>query len=355
MTSHKEFMYRCLQLARKGAGSTHPNPMVGAAVVYNNKIIGEGFHRGYGEPHAEVNAIRAVKDPSLLPFSILYVSLEPCSHHGRTPPCAELIISKRIPKVVLATRDPNPKVSGRGINLLKEQGVEVTEGILEEEARKLNRAFFVNQLYQRPYILLKWAQSRDGFMDRLRTSREEKAEQISNPLTSSIVHMFRTRVQGIMVGTNTAMLDNPRLTVRNWHGEHPTRIAIDRTNKIPLDSALFDGTAPTIIFTESISPEREGLQGVKQIVIDFTKDTNQQILNSLFKEKVYTLLVEGGKQLLSSFIDKQMWDEAYVETSGKMLFSGIEAPSIHGHVLGSRNLLGSTQLHLKNRITRNFL
>ena len=355
MALHSEFMHRCLQLALKGNGFTKPNPLVGAVVVHDNKIIGEGYHRQYGQAHAEVNAIAAVKDPALLQTSTLYVSLEPCAHHGRTPPCAELVIAKKIPRVVVAIRDPNPKVSGKGIQMMRENGIEVIVGILEEEARELNRIFFVNQLYSRPYVVLKWAQSRDGFMDQFRVSREEAPARVSNDLTHSIVHKFRTRVQGILVGTNTALLDNPRLTARYWFGDDPTRIVIDRANKIPVDSALCDGSAPTLVFTASPSPGKSGNEQVKQIEIDFTKDVIRQVLSHLHDEKIHSLLVEGGRQLLSSFIEKEMWDEAYVEPSAKMLFSGVEAPGIIGSVVATRNYLDSIQLHLKNKTTRNFL
>lgn len=355
MTVHTLFMRRCFQLARKGEGFTHPNPMVGAVVVHDGKIIGEGFHRRYGEPHAEVNAIDAVRDTSLLRRSILYVSLEPCSHHGKTPPCAELIAEKGIPKVVVATRDPNPKVAGKGLAWMRERGIEVVEGILKEEACALNRAFFVNQLLKRPYVILKWAQSRDGFIDRTRTSREERPIKLSNELTSCLAHMLRTRVQGIMVGTQTAMLDDPKLTVRHWYGNQPTRVVIDRTNRIPNDRTLFTGSPPTIVFTESISPVRSEKSGVKQIKVDFSKETIQQVLKWLYDEKIFILLVEGGSQLLTSFIEQQLWDEAYVEISAKALYSGIKAPSINGYTISNENFLDSTRLHLKNQITRNFL
>lgn len=349
--SHIEFMRRCLQLARKGEGFTRPNPMVGAVVVHNNKIIGEGFHRRYGETHAEVNAIANIKDQALLATSTLYVSLEPCSHHGRTPPCVEHIITKKIPRVVVATLDPNPKVSGKGIKMMREKGIEVTVGILESEAQELNRFFFTNHLYSRPYIILKWAQSSDGFMDRDRSSRKEEPVKISNNLTNSIVHMLRTKVQGIMVGTSTAILDNPKLTARNWFGEHPTRVVIDRENKIPVDSNLFDSSAPTIVFTKRALLNRDN-KWIKQIEIEFTKETEQQMLNSLYEEKIYSLLIEGGKRLLSSFIDKHMWDEAFVEISDKTLFSGIKAPYIGGHMVANKKLLGSTQLHLRNKANK---
>lgn len=350
------FMQRCLQLARKGEGYTRPNPMVGAVVVYRDRIIGEGYHRQFAGAHAEVNAIMAVKEKSLLANSTLYVSLEPCSHHGKTPPCTELIIESKIPHVVVAVKDPNPAVSGRGIAMLREQGIGVTQGVLETEARELNRMFFVNQQYHRPYVILKWAQSKDGYMDHTRTSLQDKMPAlISNRLTHTIVHNIRTQVQGILVGTNTALLDNPQLTVRKWHGQNPVRIVIDRENKIPISAALFDGKVLTIVF--NAAPRTENLlhERVKQIGIDFRGDTNQQILQSLYLEGIYSLMVEGGARLLSSFIEKNMWDEAYVEKSATMLHSGTKAPEIQGKEISIKNYLGARQFHLKSPITRNFL
>lgn len=349
------FMERCLQLARKGEGFTKPNPLVGAVVVHNGKIIGEGFHRQYGEAHAEVNAITSVKESSLLPESTLYVSLEPCAHHGKTPPCTELIITRKIPRVVVATGDPNPKVSGKGIAMMRESGIEVTVGMLEKEAHELNRIFFVNQLYNRPYIILKWAQSSDGFMDWTRIPGDGKRPVIiSNAVTHSIVHKFRTEVQGIMVGTNTALLDNPQLTARKWYGEDPIRVVIDRENKIPADQFLFDGMVNTIVFTASTPFHTIKQKHVKYIPIDFSGDTNRQILTRLYDEKVYSLLIEGGARLLTSFIEKEMWDEAYVEIAEKKLHSGVEAPAVQGKIEILRNYPGSVQFHLKSKITRNF-
>lgn len=350
------FMQRCLQLARKGEGYTRPNPMVGAVVVYRDRIIGEGYHRQFGGAHAEVNAIIAVKEKSLLANSTLYVSLEPCSHHGKTPPCTELIIASKIPHVVVAVKDPNPAVSGRGIAMLREQGIGVTQGVLETEARELNSMFFVNQQYHRPYVILKWAQSKDGYMDHTRTSLQDKMPAlISNRLTHTIVHNIRTQVQGILVGTNTALLDNPQLTVRKWHGQNPVRIVIDRENKIPISAALFDGKVPTIVFNAAPRTENILHERVKQIGIDFRGDTNQQILQSLYLEGIYSLMVEGGARLLSSFIEKNMWDEAYVEKSATMLHSGTKAPEIQGKEISIKNYLGARQFHLKSPITRNFL
>lgn len=356
MDQNMVFMQRCLQLARKGEGFTKPNPMVGAIIVYNNKIIGEGYHRHYGESHAEVNAINSVKDKSLLSKSTLYVSLEPCAHHGKTPPCAELIISNKIPRVVLAVRDPNPKVSGKSVEMMISAGIEVTECVMEEESRSLNKFFFVNQELSRPYIILKWAQSKDGFIDLYRNPADNKQPVIiSNKLTHSIVHKFRTQVQAILVGTNTALLDNPQLTSRKWYGENPTRIVIDRENRLPLDHKIFDGLVPTIVFTETAPMFSESIPKLKYLEIDFTKDTNKQIINHLIKNKIYSLLVEGGSNLLSTFIKKNLWDEAYIEVSDKTLKSGIKAPEIQGKEIEVKKYLNSSQFILKSKITRNIL
>lgn len=354
MTIDEKFMYRCLQLAKKGEGFAKPNPMVGVVIVHNGKIIGEGYHRQFGGAHAEVNAIRSVKNPALLSSSIIYVSLEPCTHHGKTPPCVELIIEKKIPKVVVAVSDPNPKVSGKGVERMREAGIEVTIGILEKEAKELNRTFFTNQLYNRPYVILKWAQSADGFIDHFRSSAEEKAPaQISNELMHSIVHKFRTQVQGIMVGTHTALLDNPNLTARKWFGHNPVRIVIDRQAKISPNAAIFNDDADVIVFTQADYPLKKSK--LKAIAIDFDSDTNQEILEHLYREKIYSVLIEGGARLLSSFIEKNRWDEAYVEISDKKLFSGVKAPAIAMNNAIIKKYLDSTQHHLKNEITQNFL
>ena len=354
MTLDEKFMYRCLQLAKKGEGFAKPNPMVGAVIVHNGQIIGEGYHRQFGEAHAEVNAVNSVKDPSLLSSSTMYVSLEPCAHHGKTPPCAELVIEKKIPKVVIAVSDPNPKVSGKGLEMMRNAGVDVTAGILQQEAEELNRAFFVNQLYNRPYVILKWAQSADGFIDHKRSSAEEKTPaQISNELTHSIVHKFRTQVQGIMVGTNTALLDNPKLNVRKWFGNNPARIVIDRDAKIPSNAAIFNDDANVIVFTQSDYPIKKN--NVKPIVINFNEDTNIQILKHLYAERIFSVIVEGGARLLSTFIEKNIWDEAYVEISEKKLISGVEAPKISMDNAIIKKYLDSAQHHLKNKITQNFL
>lgn len=347
-------MRRCLQLARQGEGFTQANPMVGAVIVHNNQIIGEGFHRRYGEAHAEVNAIHSVKEPWLLPASTMYVSLEPCAHFGKTPPCAELIVSRRIPRVVVATADPNPQVSGKGIEILRQNGVDVSVGMLQNEARELNKTFFVNQLLHRPFVMLKWAQSSDGFMDRHRASRHEgRPAMLSNALTQSIVHKFRAQVQAIMVGTNTARLDNPQLTARKWFGAHPVRVVIDRENKLPADCALFDDAAPTLVFTQSVPSA--ATKHAEYIAIDFSGNVNEQILSELYRRKIGSLMVEGGAKLLASFINAKLWDEAYIEIAAKTLSSGVKSPEIQGAETTAKKYLDSVQIHLKSEITRNFL
>jgi len=356
MALQSVFMQRSLQLARKGEGFVNPNPMVGAVIVHHDQIIGEGYHRQYGEAHAEVNALASVKDKSLLREATLYVSLEPCAHQGKTPPCADLIIARKIPRVVVAVTDPNPQVAGKGIDRMRAHGIEVTVGMLEEEARELNRIFFVNQLYNRPYVILKWAQSKDGYMDRHRLSAEDQSPaMISNSLTQCIVHKFRTQVQGILVGTNTALLDNPQLTARKWYGHHPTRVVIDRDHKIPRTSALYDGSAPTLVFTASPTRDSHREKQVKQIVIDFSHDTVKQILKHLYDENIHSLLVEGGAKLLTAFIETDRWDEAYVEVAEKLLYAGVKAPDIQGKEISTKKYLDSIQFHLKSKITRNFL
>lgn len=351
----EKYMYRCLQIAEKGRGSVNPNPMVGAVIVHNNKIIGEGYHRKFGEPHAEVNAVNSVKEQSLLPESTMYVSLEPCAHFGKTPPCANLIVSKKIPKVVIAVLDPNPSVAGKGVQILRNAGVDVSIGLLQKEAEQLNRPFFVNQLYNRPYIVLKWAQSCDGFMDLHRTAESNIAPaQISNSLTMSIVHKFRTEMQGIMVGTNTALLDNPRLTARKWFGNNPVRITIDKDGKISADAAIFNNEAPTIVFTQ-LEDYPVKKPSVKPISIDFEEDVTAQIIDRLYHEKIYSVMIEGGAHLLSSFIDKNRWDDAYIEISSKSILSGVKAPEIQSISRVAKKYLDSVQFHLKNEISRNFL
>ena len=299
------FMARCLQLAACGRLHASPNPMVGAVVVHNGRIIGEGYHRKCGEAHAEVNAIAAVKDKALLKESVLYVSLEPCSHYGKTPPCAELIIKHKIPKVVVACLDPFPEVSGRGVRMLRDAGIEVQTGVLEAEALALNKSFITCHTHKRPYIILKWAESMDGFIDKHRTDISQEAAKLSSRERLRYNHRLRTQVDAIMVGTNTALLDNPSLSVRHWAGPAPIRIYIDRKKRIPQTHHLLDGKQETwCLETSDLS----------------------EILSQLYQRKVNTLLVEGGTQLINTFIAADLWDEIEQEQTPIRLSDGVKAP-----------------------------
>lgn len=348
MTNDEQYMHRCLQLALNGKGYVAPNPMVGAVIVHEGKIIGEGFHREYGKAHAEVNAINSVKDKSLLKNSTIYVSLEPCSHYGKTPPCSQLIIDSEIPKVVVATLDPFPKVSGRGVGMLRDAGVEVVLGVLEKEAKALNKAFFTAQTQDRPYVILKWAQTKDGFIDRKRDSVDCKAlpTPISNSLTKVLVHKLRSEVSGIMVGTNTAINDNPSLTTRFWYGKNPTRIVLDRNRRIPHDYSLFDNNIPTILFTEKVnSVELHGKLSV--VPLAFNENMITELLKELNNRKINSLMVEGGAAVLQSFIDAGAWDEAYVEVSDKLFIEGVKAPNISGETVENKIVGDSQTWHLR--------
>ncbi len=325
MKIEEKFMARCLLLAANGRGETCPNPMVGAVIVHEGRVIGEGFHRRNGEPHAEVNAIATVRDQSLLPQSTLYVSLEPCSHYGKTPPCAELIIRKRIPRVVVACLDPYPEVSGRGIRMLRDAGVEVVTGVMEHKARALNKTFVTMQEKHRPYIILKWAQSADGFIDRLRDDHTEPPVQFSTSDSRRYVHKLRAEVAAILVGTRTALLDNPSLTVRHWAGRSPVRVVIDRDLRIPSSFHLFDGKVPTLVFTSCQGTDRPQ---VTYIPADFSQPLLPQLLHELSVRKLNSLLVEGGANLLGQFLQMGFWDEIQVETASFPLRDGVKAPEI---------------------------
>ncbi len=348
ISDDEKFMSRCLQLAVNGKSFVAPNPMVGAVVVHKGKIIGEGFHRQYGKAHAEVNAINNVKDKTLLKESVIYVSLEPCSHYGKTPPCSQLIIDHKIPKVVIATLDPYFKVSGRGVEMLRSAGIEVVTGILEKEAQILNKEFFTSQTEMRPYVYLKWAQTRDGFIDKIRSIDEPvEPTPISNGLTKILVHKLRSEVSAIMVATNTAVNDNPSLTTRLWSGKNPIRVVLDRNRRIPSDYVLLDNSVKTLIFTEKpdISGNKERLEFV---YIPFDEQMISSLLKELNKRKINSVLIEGGASLLQSFIDSGVWDEAYVEIANKSFFQGIKAPQISGSTIWRKRVGSSETIHLKN-------
>ena len=324
MSLHEKYMLRCIELASIASGYTAPNPMVGAVVVCDGRIIGEGFHRQYGETHAEVNAIRSVRARKLLERSTLYVNLEPCTHHGKTPPCTDLIIESRIPHVVVGSADPNPLVAGKGIAQLRAAGCNVTEHVLEEECDRLNIRFMTFHRKHRPYVILKWAQTADGFIDVVRDLNVVgRPTWITGWYEQTMVHKWRSEEQAIMVGTNTAMVDNPMLNVRRWHGHQPLRIVLDRQLRLPASLHLFDGTLPTLVFTEKQQPDTTH---ISYITVPFDGQLPQRILDELYRRKIISLFIEGGAQLLQTFIDAGLWDEARISTGTVTFGDGIKAP-----------------------------
>ncbi len=326
MNQDEKYMLRCLEIASLGLGNTAPNPLVGSVIVNNGKIIGEGFHNFFGGPHAEVNAINSVKNKELLSSSVLYVNLEPCSHFGKTPPCTDIILKYKIPEVVIGSKDTGKNVHGDGIRILKEAGCKVTVGVFERESRNLNRFFYTYNEDHRPYIILKWAQTTDGFIDRNRKPDSgEDPEQITDEVTRVLVHKWRAETQSIMVGKNTATFDNPALTVRKWQGKNPIRIVIDRELSLSPGLKLFDGTSETIVFTEM---EKISIPQIDYRKIDFKKDVIPQILEELYYREIQSLIIEGGAITLSNFINEGLWDEASILVSENYLYSGVKAPEI---------------------------
>lgn len=318
--SHNElFMERCLELAKNGLGNVAPNPMAGAIVVYDNKIIGEGYHQKFGENHAEVNALNSVKNINLIEKSTLYVNLEPCSHIGKTGPCADFIIQKKVKKVVIGSRDFSSKVNGKGIEKLKDAGVLVAEGVLEKDCMELNKRFFTYHLKNRPYIILKWAQTKNGFF----ASNENIPFWITNDKSRQLVHLWRSQEQSIIIGTNTVHIDNPYLTVREVKGNNPVRVIIDRNLNLPQSLNIFNDEAPTLIFNKKVNKKNTNIEFIK---INFGSDILKEMLYHLWKKEVQSLIVEGGKKILMSFIEQNLWDEARVFTGIKELKNGIQAP-----------------------------
>ncbi len=331
-------MQRCIDLARNGKGNVAPNPMVGSVIVHNDRIIGEGCHLKYGEPHAEVNAINSVKNKDLLQESTLFVNLEPCSHQGKTPPCSDLIISHKIREVVIGTIDPNSLVAGKGIEKLKKSGVNVVLGVLEEQCLRLNKRFFTFHMKKRPYVILKWAQSGDSFLDIDRADGSPIGPNwISNPVSRMLVHKWRSHEGGIMVGTNTVMQDNPGLDTRLWPGKSPIRILLDRQCRIPVGAKVLDGSVPTIVFNSEKNTESDNLQYYK---VDFNENILKEILGYLYHNDVQSIIVEGGRQLLQSFIDDGLWDEARVFIGDNDFKNGVPAPELKVSPGVAKNIMG---------------
>ena len=313
---HEDYIKRCIQIAKLGLGKTRPNPMVGAVIVHNNSIIGEGYTSTYGCNHAEVNTINAVTDKSLLLEATLYVTLEPCSHFGKTPPCSDLIIKHKIPNVIIGCVDDNPEVAGKGIKKLKDSGCNVIVGVLEEDCKQHHKRFFTFHNKKRPYIILKWAETADGFIAP-KNKDEQKPVWITNEISRQLVHKWRAEEQAILVGTNTVIKDNPSLTVRNFTGNNPIRVVLDRNNLLSKEYAVFNNEAETITF----------------------KDHNAKyICTHLYTENINSIIIEGGSKTLQMFIDENLWDEARVFTGNALFKEGIKAPKFFGKLVSTETI-----------------
>ncbi len=343
MEIHHKYMHRCLQLAVNGVGTARPNPLVGSVIVHKDTIIGEGWHRKPGEAHAEVNAINSVKDKSLLTESAIYVNLEPCSHFGKTPPCADFIIENKIPRVVVGTVDPHSLVCGNGIKKLTDAGVQVLVGILEKECGILNNRFFTFMQKSRPYIILKWAETADGFLSP-ENRPETKPVWITNSHSRQMVHKWRSEEHAILVGSNTVIDDDPELTVRDWTGNNPIRIVLDRSGRLTQNYKVFNAAAQTLLFTPK--PNGTFNNNVVNIVTDdFDIST---ILRILFENKITSVIVEGGATILQSFIESELWDEARVFIGQAKFGGGVAAPKLK--VPAERTVMsgGDQLLYFKN-------
>jgi diaminohydroxyphosphoribosylaminopyrimidine deaminase/5-amino-6-(5-phosphoribosylamino)uracil reductase len=360
MNFEEKYMLRCLELAKNGLGNVAPNPMVGCVIVHDNKIIGEGYHQEYGNAHAEVNAIHSVKNKSLLQKSTLYVNLEPCSHFGKTPPCANLIVEHNIPRVVIGCVDSFSEVSGKGIEKLKNAGVEVVVGVLEKESLELNNRFFTFHNKKRPYVILKWAETKDGFIDLERSNQKEVERNeiagqarnddkidnwITSPLSKQLVHKWRSEEAAIMIGTNTALNDNPQLNVREWEGKNPIRVVIDLYDRLPQTLHVFDKSTSTIIFSLTKQEEGNNLTFVK---IKDSKNLLVEVLNELYKRNIQSIIIEGGATLLQSFIDQNLWDEARVFIGNKTFVNGLKAPSLIGKLMTKQTIDSDDLMFYKN-------
>ncbi len=347
MTLSRHYMKRCLDLASLGLGSVAPNPMVGSVIVYKDKIAGEGYHKGYSMPHAEVNAIQSVKNKKILKESVLYVSLEPCCHYGKTPPCTDLIIQHEIPRVVIATVDPYDAVAGKGISKLRNNGIKVDVGLMRQEAMSLNKRFFTFHEKNRPYIILKWAQTADAFIDIERLpGTPARPTWITSEKLRMLVHKWRTEEQAIMVGTITALKDNPRLNVRDWSGKQPTRIVIDENLTLSRSLNLFDNSQNTLVFNQI---KNESIDKTHWIQIDFANPAFLKNVLEVLKDKgIQSVIIEGGQKLLQAFIRENLWDEARVFQGSKFFIKGLRAPTL-SHDSFSQEIIGNELLYwIKN-------
>jgi diaminohydroxyphosphoribosylaminopyrimidine deaminase/5-amino-6-(5-phosphoribosylamino)uracil reductase len=341
------YMQRCLQLAKLGAGHVAPNPMVGAVLVHEGRIIGEGYHRQYGFAHAEVNCVKSVKaeDEPLIPAATMYVSLEPCAHHGKTPPCADLIVAQGIQEVVIGCVDTFSAVSGRGIAILREAGITVRTGVLEGACRSLNDRFFTYHEQHRPYIILKWAQCAAGYM----ATADGAPVRISNQYSDRLVHRWRSEEMSILVGTNTALSDNPRLNNRLWTGNNPVRLVIDRTLKTPRHYHLWDNSVATLFFTAEAATKEGHTETVQ---VDFQQPLLPQLMEQLYERRIQSVLVEGGSYVLRQFIAADLWDEARVIVGSSTLSAGQNAPVLPPTLLTGEELLeGDSILYYRNKTT----
>lgn len=359
---HEKYIKRCIEIAKNGLGTTAPNPMVGCVIVHNDRIIGEGFTSPYGGNHAEINALDSIADKSLLKESILYVTLEPCCHFGKTPPCADAILKHEIPIVVIGTMDTHSKVSGKGIEKLKEAGCEVIVEILEDECKAHHKRFFTFHNKQRPYIILKWAETADGFIAP-KTKNEQKPIWITNELSRQLVHKWRAEEQAILVGTNTVIEDNPSLTVREWTGKNPVRLVLDRQMKLLKDYSIFDNSVKTILIS-SIDEVVDSKNGARQWnpnwdnseieavycknwqldFIDWSQSNQiaQQIGKVLHNRQINSVIIEGGRKTLQTFIDENLWDEARVFTGDFFFKDGVKAPTFSGKLISEEKILDDT-------------
>jgi diaminohydroxyphosphoribosylaminopyrimidine deaminase/5-amino-6-(5-phosphoribosylamino)uracil reductase len=345
-------MLRCIQLAKLGEGFVAPNPLVGAVLVHDNRIIGEGYHKKYGEAHAEVNCIESVteNDKHLIPASTLYVSLEPCAHYGKTPPCADLIVRNNISKTVIGCVDVFTEVNGKGIEKLKQNGIEVTVGVLEKECRELNKKFFTYQSLQRPYIILKWAQTADSKIAGI----GDKRLKISNEESDKLVHKWRAEAAGILVGTGTAQLDDPQLTNRLWSGNSPVRLVIDLDLKLSNDLKIYKNDAPTVIFNlqKNSAEFPEPLNNlVYYYKITAREKLAEEILKACYDLKIQSILIEGGQKTLQTFIDKNFWDEANIITNTKLFVGkGLHAPELTNAQLQKQFSLSDDLISIYKRV-----